>query len=70
MNNYWQVTVKYSVENIDTGKIQKITEKYLVKGISPSDVETKMYKEFEGENQIRVTNVSQTKFIKVIEDEK
>ena len=45
--NYWQVDVKLTMEH-ESGKIQKITEKYLVDAVSPTDAEAKVFKDFEG----------------------
>lgn len=64
--NYWQVDVKMEFEN-DNGRIQKITEKYLVDAVSATDAEAKVYKEFEGESNFEVVKVIKTKIVKVIE---
>jgi len=63
--NYWQVDVKLTFEN-EQGKVQKITEKYLVEAVSPTDAEAKVYKNFEGESNFTVEKVVKTKIIKVI----
>ena len=44
--NYWQVDVKLTIEH-ESGKIQKVTEKYLVDAVSPTDAEAKVFKDFE-----------------------
>ena len=64
--NYWQVDVKMEFEN-DNGRIQKVTEKYLVDAVSATDAEAKVYKEFEGESNFEVIKVIKTKIVKVIE---
>jgi len=63
--NYWQVDVKITLEN-EQGRIQKITEKYLVEAVSPTDAESKVFKEFEGESNFEVNKVVKTKIIKII----
>jgi hypothetical protein len=64
--NYWQVDVKLTIEQ-DSGKIQKVTEKYLVEAHSPTDAEAKVYKDFEGESNFTVDKIVKTKIIKIIE---
>ena len=63
--NYWQVDVKITLEN-EQGRIQKITEKYLVEAVSPTDAEAKVFKEFEGESNFEVNKVVKTKITKII----
>ena len=63
--NYWQVDVKLTMEH-ESGKIQKVTEKYLVEAVSPTDAETKVYKDFEGESNFTVDKIVKTKIIKII----
>tara|TARA_B100000795_G_scaffold251153_1_gene219775 strand:+ start:489 stop:686 length:198 start_codon:yes stop_codon:yes gene_type:complete len=63
--NYWQVDVKITLEN-EQGRIQKITEKYLVEAVSPTDAEAKVFKDFEGESNFEVNKVVKTKIIKII----
>lgn len=62
---YWQVDVKLELK-LDNGKIQKVNEKYLVKAVSPTDAESKIFKEFEGESNFKVEKVVKSKIIKVI----
>lgn len=64
--NYWQVDVKLTFEN-EQGRVQKTTEKYLVNAFSPTDAESKVYKDFEGESNFSVEKVVKTKIIKIIE---
>jgi hypothetical protein len=64
--NYWQVDVKLTIEN-EQGRVQKITEKYLVNAVSPTDAETKVFKDFEGESNFTVNKIVKTKIIKIIE---
>mgnify|MGYP006081026367 FL=1 len=63
--NYWQVDVKLTMEH-ESGKIQKVTEKYLVAAVSPTDAEAKVYKDFEGESNFTVDKIVKTKIIKII----
>ena len=63
--NYWQVDVKLTMEH-ESGKIQKVTEKYLVSAVSPTDAEAKVYKDFEGESNFTVEKIVKTKIIKII----
>jgi len=65
---YWQVDVKLEITN-DRGKIQKITEKYLVEAFSATEAEAKIYKEFEGESNFNVEKVVKSKILKVINTE-
>lgn len=64
--NYWQVDVKLTIEN-EQGRVQKVTEKYLVNAVTPTDAEAKVYKDFEGESNFTVEKVVKTKIIKIIE---
>ena len=63
--NYWQVDVKLTMKH-ESGKIQKVTEKYLVEAVSPTDAEAKVYKDFEGESNFTVDKIVKTKIIKII----
>ena len=63
--NYWQVDVKLTFEN-EQGRVQKVTEKYIVEAVSPTDAEAKVYKDFEGESNFAVEKVVKTKIIKII----
>jgi hypothetical protein len=63
---YWQVDVKLEFEN-DRGKIQKVTEKYLVAAYSATEAESVIYKDFEGESNFSVEKVVKSRILKVIE---
>lgn len=65
MKKYWQVDVRIRFEN-DNGKIQKVTEKYLVEAVSATDAETIINKEFSTESDFEVVKCSQTKILKVL----
>jgi len=62
---YWFVDVKLSYEN-ESGKIQNVTEKYLVEAVSATDAEVKVTKELEGENEFSVNKVVKSKILKVL----
>jgi hypothetical protein len=66
MENYWKVTVVFSYPT-DNEKTQKVKEEHLVKGISPTDVETKVHQNFGTEFPFEITSVIQTKIISVFE---
>ena len=60
---YWQADVKLTFEK-DNGGTQKVTEKYLVQAVSPTDVEAIITKEFEGEN-FAIDKIVKSKIIKI-----
>ena len=60
---YWQVDVKLEFEN-DRGKIQKVTEKYLVEAYSATEAESVIYKDFEGESNFSVEKVVKSRMPK------
>lgn len=63
---YWQVTVKEKVEN-DKGKIQKISTKYLIDAVSPTEAEGLIAKEYFGcAFDYEIVSVTSTKIVKVI----
>ena len=62
---YWFVDVKLSYES-ESGKIQNVTEKYLVEAVSATDAEVKVTKELEGENKFSVNKVVKSKILKVL----
>jgi len=63
---YWQTKVKVQHED-ESGKLKTTTETYLVDALSPTDAETKIHKDFEGENlEFKVSDVKETKILKVI----
>lgn len=64
---YWTVVVQLEHEN-DRGRIQKTREFYLVDAVSPTEAETKIYREFEGESNFEVIGVTKSKVVKVIEE--
>ena len=66
---YWQVDVKLEFTN-DRGKVQKVTEKYLVEAFSATEAEAKIYKEFDGDSNFNVEKVAKSRILKVINIEK
>lgn len=66
--NYWYiVTVQLSFED-ENGKVKNSNEDYLVQAVSPSDAETKVANDFEGENIVyRLKKVQESKIVKIIE---
>ena len=64
---YYIAKVKVVVDDAN-GKPKKATEQYLVRGVSVTDVETKIHDEFKDSVvDFEVSAVTQTKVIKVIE---
>jgi hypothetical protein len=62
---YWQVDVKLEFTN-DRGKVQKVTEKYLVEAFTATEAEAKIYKEFDGDSNFNVEKVVKSRILKVI----
>lgn len=63
---YYLVTVILKQE-VEEGKTKKFTEKYIVKGYSHTDVETKINKEFEGETlEFKIKTITDSNVVKVI----
>lgn len=61
---------KVTIDSLDseTGKIKKLKEEKLVKGFSPTDIEAKVTKVFEGFTQEwRITAIVESKINEVIE---
>lgn len=64
---YYNVKVKVTVD-LDDEKPKFRTDQFLVHGVSVTDVEAKIHKDFEGyPNDWEVLSVVQTKVVKVIE---
>lgn len=65
---YYIAKVKCRVEN-DKGKIQKVTEQYLVKAVSVTDVEAYVTEKYGGSTiDWELTSVAETKILEVIGD--
>lgn len=66
-DKYFLVKVQYDLIDDNTGKIKKITEQKLVKGISVTDVEVKITTAYKGFTfDWRITAVSESKIDEVI----
>tara|TARA_R110002126_G_scaffold209411_3_gene356014 strand:- start:591 stop:794 length:204 start_codon:yes stop_codon:yes gene_type:complete len=64
---YYSAKIKHTIED-DKGKQKSITEQYLVKGVSVTDVETKMHEDFKGTMfDFEVTSVTNSNIVKVID---
>ena len=64
--NYWQVDVKLTMEH-ESGKIQKVTEKYLVEAVSVTDAEAIVNKDFANDSvEFEVVEVKKSDVIKVL----
>lgn len=63
-NAYWKVSVKVEHES-DKGKVKTRKDDYIVSGISPTDVETKITKELKGYD-FEIAQVSLTKIVSII----
>jgi len=64
---YYVARIKHTTED-DKGKQKSITEQYLVRGVSVTDVETKMHEEFKGAMfDFEVVSVTNSKIVKVID---
>ncbi|MDB4343458.1 DUF4494 domain-containing protein [bacterium] len=65
---FYEVQVEVEFES-DSGRIKKVKEYYLVKAVSVTDAEAKIYKEFEGEqNDWDVKMVKESKIRKVVDN--
>lgn len=64
--SYYAVKVKVVLTD-DKGRNKKVTEQYLVDGVSVTDAETKIHEEFKNSGlTFEVSSVTETKFINVI----
>lgn len=68
---YWyNVTVQFITEDEQTGKIKKVKENYLVKGVSQTDVDTQVNKDLEGTmGEFRILGITESKIIRIIHPE-
>lgn len=63
---YYTAKVKCKIEN-DNGKIQKVTELYLVDAVSVTDVEVQITNKYKDSTfDWELTNVAETKIIEVL----
>lgn len=64
---YWAVSVQSAREQ-ENGKFKRVTEKYLVSAVNPTDVETKIAEELKDDPfEWVVKSISETKILEVIE---
>jgi len=64
MEQYYKCSVK--IEEVDDkGKIKKRGEDYIVKAITPTDVEAKINRELEGYD-FEIRNITTTKIVDII----
>lgn len=67
---YFITKLFYELPDSETGKIKKIREEKLVKGYSPTDVEAKITKRYEGFSyDWRITSIAESKIDEVIDVE-
>ena len=65
---YWyNVTVQFTTEDEKTGKLKKVKENYLVKGVNPTDVETQVVKDLDGvQMDYTIEGITKSKIIRII----
>jgi hypothetical protein len=68
---YWySVTVQFTVEDENSGKIKKIKELYMVKAASITDAETQVAKDLDGTiGDYRILTVNESKILRIIKPE-
>ena len=65
---YFIAKLYYEFPDEETGKVKKVKEEKLVKAYSPTDVEAKVTKKYEGfTHEWRITSVSESKIDEVIQ---
>jgi len=69
MDKYYIARVTMVIDNPSGKGVKKVTEEYLVRGISVSDVETRVVADFDNTGlEFKVSEVRGTKVCKVIDD--
>ena len=65
---YWHnVTVQFITEDEKSGKLKKIKENYLVKGVNPTDVETQVVKDLDGvQMDYTIEGITKSKIIRIL----
>jgi len=65
---YWfNATVQFITEDEQTGKIKKVKENYLVKAVSPTDVEAQVTKDLDGtQMEYSIEGITKSKIIRII----
>jgi len=67
---YFIAKLYYELPDSESGKLKKIREEKLVRGYSPTDVEAKITKRYEGLTyDWRITSIAESKIDEVIEVE-
>lgn len=61
---YYKATIKIEEEN-DKGQLKKRSESYIVKAVSPTEVETKLAEELSGFDY-EITNISILKVVSIL----
>jgi len=65
---YFVAKVTFNYPDEETGKVKRVKEEKLVKGYSPTDVEAKITKKYEGFTvEWRITAIVESKIDEVIE---
>lgn len=65
---YWTVATVTMFPDEKTGKLKKLKESFLVKGFTPTDVETKMYERNKNlASDWKISSISESKILEVIE---
>ena len=65
---YFIAKITTDMVDSESGKVKKMREEKLVRGYSPTDVEAKVTKRYEGfSNDWRITSVSESKIDEVID---
>jgi hypothetical protein len=65
---YWyNVTVQFTVEDENSGKIKKVKELFMVKAASITDAETQVAKDLDGTTgDYRILTVNESKIVRII----
>ena len=64
---WYNATVEFLTEDEQTGKIKKIKEEYLVKAVSPTDVEIQITKELNGtQSEYSIYGLKKSKIVKIL----
>ncbi len=65
---FYEVKIFYLMENDETGKLKKITEKYLIEASSCTEAEkiTKEKIEFNGMDGFKILSITESKILAVI----
>ena len=69
---YWyNAVVQFIVEDENSGRVKKVKENYLVKGVSVTDAELQIENDLDASNlDYRILSVTESKIIRIIKPEK